>query len=101
MKRRVTANRKTKRKTPRKATRSKPQGKRREQDQKLALAFLGAPAPASIRLDHVISEHIKRVLEATDGNLSLGAVLLGMHRRSLQRYARRTKLRTRRKRGRR
>jgi len=74
----------------------KSQGKRREQDAKLALAYLGAPRPAAIHLEHVIAEHIKRVLEATDGNLSLGAALLGMHRRSLQRYARRTKLKTRR-----
>jgi transcriptional regulator with GAF, ATPase, and Fis domain len=77
-----------------------PQGKRREQDLQLALAYLGAPKPAQIRLDEVIADHIKRVLEATDGNLSLAAVLLGMHRRSLQRYARRTHLRARRKRKR-
>jgi transcriptional regulator with GAF, ATPase, and Fis domain len=84
----------------RKARPKRPQKKRREQDRQLALAYLGTPAPAQIRLDEVISDHIKRVLEATDGNLSLAATLLGMHRRSLQRYARRTHLRTRRKRKR-
>jgi transcriptional regulator with GAF, ATPase, and Fis domain len=75
----------------------RPQKKRREQDRQLAIAYLGSPSPSEIRLDEVIADHIKRVLEATDGNLSLAAKLLGMHRRSLQRYARRTQLRTRRR----
>jgi transcriptional regulator with GAF, ATPase, and Fis domain len=84
----------------RKVRQKRPQKKRREQDRQLALAYLGTPSSSEIRLDEVIAEHIKRVLEATDGNLSLAATLLGMHRRSLQRYARRTHLRTRRKRKR-
>src|SRR5436309_534567 len=95
MKKRKPKARKTKR-----VKNGKPHGPRREQDAHLALAYLGAPPPATIHLEHVIAEHIKRVLQATDGNLSLGAVLLGMHRRSLQRYARRTHLKTGRKRRR-
>jgi ActR/RegA family two-component response regulator len=55
----------------------------------LALAFLGAPNVDDVRLKRIIDRHIDRVLGATDGNLSLAADLLGMHRRSLQRYQRR------------
>jgi hypothetical protein len=76
-----------------------PRRKRRERDLELALAFLGAPRIDEIRLDNVIDEHIKRVLAATDDNLSLSADLLGMHRRSLQRYARRRQLRAPKRRG--
>jgi len=71
-------------------------GKRREQDRALALAYLAVPKPDEIRLDRVIDEHIKRILDGADGNLSLAADLLGMHRRSLQRYARRRKIRAKR-----
>jgi DNA-binding protein Fis len=59
----------------------------------LALAYLGVLSRGEIRLARVVDEHIKRVLGATDNNLSLAAVLLGMHRRSLQRYVRRKRLR--------
>lgn len=62
---------------------------RREQDRELALAYLAVGSIDEIRLDRVIAEHIRRVLGATDHNLSLAADLLGMHRRSLQRYVRR------------
>lgn len=55
----------------------------------LALAYLGMPDLADIRLKQVIDDHVARVLAATDENLSLAAELLGMHRRSLQRYVRR------------
>jgi ActR/RegA family two-component response regulator len=55
----------------------------------LALAFLGANNATDVQLQIVIDRHIARVLDASDGNLSLGAKLLGMHRRSLQRYERR------------
>jgi ActR/RegA family two-component response regulator len=72
-------------------------GKRRAQDRELALAYLAVPSVDEVRLDRVIDEHIKRILDATDGNLSLAADLLGMHRRSLQRYARRRKIRPKRK----
>ncbi|HEY2749171.1 MAG TPA: helix-turn-helix domain-containing protein [Polyangia bacterium] len=51
-----------------------------------------------VRLRRVVSAHIERVLEATDHNLSLAADLLGMNRRSLQRYARRKQERPKRKR---
>ncbi len=55
----------------------------------LALAYLGATSPTAVHLERVIDEHIERVLDATDHNLSTAAELLGMHRRSLQRYVRR------------
>jgi transcriptional regulator with GAF, ATPase, and Fis domain len=61
----------------------------REQSRELALAFLGAVVGDEVRLRSVVSAHIERVLEASDHNLSLAAELLGMNRRSLQRYARR------------
>ncbi|MCU1280045.1 MAG: hypothetical protein JWM53_3591 [bacterium] len=66
---------------------------RRAQALDLAIAYLGAQHAHRIRLKHVINEHIARVLEATDDNLSAAAKLLGMHRRSLQRMLRRTKKR--------
>lgn len=53
----------------------------------LAVAFIGAATVDDVRMRRVI--HIARVPDATDGNLSLSAELLGMHRRSLQRYIRR------------
>ena len=68
---------------------------RREQDRELALAYLAVDSIDEIRLDRVIAEHIRRVLGATDQNLSLAADLLGMHRRSLQRYVRRQESRKR------
>ena len=61
----------------------------------LALAYLGGPRPTEIRLKHVVDQHIKRVLAATDGNLSVAAELLGINRRSLQRHARRKRKRAR------
>ncbi len=69
------------------------------QGRDLALAYLGATNASSVVLDHVIDGHILRVLDATDGNLSLAAELLGMHRRSLQRYLRRKRPRARKRRG--
>lgn len=63
-------------------------GKRTNQFQ-LALAYLGAWTPSNVRLQGVIDRHIARVLAAADGNLSLAAELLGIHRRSLQRIQRR------------
>jgi len=54
-----------------------------------AIAFLGAANATDLKLAGVIDRHIVRVLDATDGNLSLAAQLLGMHRRSLQRYEKR------------
>jgi ActR/RegA family two-component response regulator len=59
------------------------------QGRDLALAYLGATNAGDVVLDRIIDGHILRVLDATDGNLSLAADLLGMHRRSLQRYLRR------------
>ena len=69
--------------------------KRRDHDRELALAYLGVGSVDEVRLDHVIDEHIERVLAASDQNLSLTADLLGMHRRSLQRYVRRKQKRAR------
>lgn len=65
----------------------------------LALAFLGARRATDVHLKVVIDRHIARVLDAADGNVSLTAGLLGMHRRSLQRYARRKNQRRRRRTG--
>ncbi len=73
--------------------------KRREQDRELALAYLAVGNVDEIRLDHVIDAHIARVLGATDHNLSLAADLLGMHRRSLQRYVRRKQQRAKKRRA--
>jgi two-component system response regulator RegA len=64
-------------------------GTRAAQARDLALAILGTANAADVQLQTVIDRHIARVLDATDGNLSLAADLLGMHRRSLQRYERR------------
>jgi ActR/RegA family two-component response regulator len=61
----------------------------REEHRELALAYLAAVSADEVRLRRVVAAHIERVLEATDHNLSLAADLLGMNRRSLQRYARR------------
>jgi DNA-binding protein Fis len=66
---------------------------RAEQARDLALAFLGATSADEIHLKRVVDAHIRKVLVATDDNLSLAAKLLGMHRRSLQRHASRRKLR--------
>ena len=61
----------------------------REEHRELALAYLGAVTADAVRLRSVVAAHIERVLAASDHNLSLAAELLGMNRRSLQRYARR------------
>ncbi|MCU1277411.1 MAG: hypothetical protein JWM53_957 [bacterium] len=62
----------------------------------LAIAYMGATNIDELRLKRVIDTHIRRVLDATDENLSAAADLLGMHRRSLQRYVRRRRPRRRR-----
>lgn len=64
----------------------------------LAVAYLGIASVDEVRLHRVIEAHIRRVLDAADGNLSTTAKLLGMHRRSLQRYLRRVESRRRRRR---
>jgi ActR/RegA family two-component response regulator len=71
------------------ATRKHYRKKRAAHSRDLALAIFGASNAADVQMQRVIDRHIARVLDATDGNLSLAANLLGMHRRSLQRYARR------------
>jgi ActR/RegA family two-component response regulator len=71
--------------------------KRADQARDLALAIFGATYAADVQLKRVIDQHIARVLTAADGNLSLAAKLLGMHRRSLQRYERRKRPRRRKK----
>jgi ActR/RegA family two-component response regulator len=63
--------------------------KRRRQEIALALACLAATTAVDAKLDIVIDRHITRVMKATDHNISLAAEVLGMHRRSLQRYLRR------------
>ena len=69
--------------------------RRAEHARDLALAFLGATSADEVQLKRVVEAHIKRVLGATNENLSLAAKLLGMHRRSLQRHELRKRLRKR------
>lgn len=66
-----------------------------EHDRALALAYLGARSAADVRLRRIVDEHIARVLEATDDNLASAAELLGVHRRSLERYRRKKPTRVR------
>jgi ActR/RegA family two-component response regulator len=63
--------------------------KRADQARDLALAIFGATNAADVRMQSVIDQHSARVIDAADGDLSLAAKLLGMHRRSLQRIERR------------
>lgn len=67
----------------------------------LTLALLGATNAETVRMKNVVRMHVKRVMDAADGNLSVAAEVLGMHRRSLQRYLRRLERKPRRRRGRR
>jgi ActR/RegA family two-component response regulator len=55
----------------------------------LALAYLGASNIDDVRMRRVVDRHIGRVLDAADGNLSLAADLLGINRRTMQRYTKR------------
>lgn len=41
-----------------------------------------------LTLDRVVRRHIRSIMSLTDGNLSAAALLLGMHRRTLQRWLR-------------
>jgi ActR/RegA family two-component response regulator len=54
----------------------------------LALAYLGAVNASDVRLKRVVDEHIERVLEASNYNRATAAELLGVHRRSIERYVR-------------
>jgi ActR/RegA family two-component response regulator len=60
----------------------------------LALASLGETDRSAIRLDNIVDQHLRRVLDACDGNRSIAARLLGINRKTLAR-----KLSTRRRRG--
>jgi ActR/RegA family two-component response regulator len=51
---------------------------------RVALDRLAIPAK-QLRLSEVIEGHLKRVMWATRGDVSLAATLLGLHRRTLQR----------------
>jgi len=42
-----------------------------------------------VSMRSIVDRHIVRVLDAADGNLSVAADLLGINRRTMQRYARR------------
>jgi ActR/RegA family two-component response regulator len=68
---------------------------RAEQARDLALAYLGVASADEVLLKRVVDAHIRRVLGATDDNLSLAARLLGMNRRSLQRHGFRKRRRRR------
>jgi ActR/RegA family two-component response regulator len=50
-----------------------------------ALRRFGAKHLRDLRLRTVLDAHIQRVIRACEGNISLAAKLLGVHRRSLQR----------------
>jgi ActR/RegA family two-component response regulator len=50
-----------------------------------ALRRFGAKHLRELRLREILDSHIQRVIRACDGNISLAAKLLGVHRRSLQR----------------
>src|SRR5262249_33087763 len=52
----------------------------------------GAVDESELDLEHVISVHVRRVLEKTDGNKSETARLLGISRSRLQRYVDKFKL---------
>ncbi len=56
-----------------------------------ALLQLGATRPAELHLAQVERAHVKRVMRACLGNVSLSATVLGMHRRTLQRWLERAR----------
>jgi ActR/RegA family two-component response regulator len=68
----------------------------RDASRDLALAFLGAHDVTEVRMAGILDRHIKRVLEATDDNLSLAAELLGVNRRTMQRLKERERSRRKR-----
>jgi ActR/RegA family two-component response regulator len=74
--------------------------RRAAQARGLALAQLCALSERDVNLARVVADHIARVLDAADGNLSLAAELLGVNRRTMQRYKRRQRSRSRARRGR-
>lgn len=51
-----------------------------------ALLLFGAVDPLELSLAQVAADHVGRVLEACRGNISLASTLLGINRRSLQRW---------------
>lgn len=51
-----------------------------------ALLRLGAVDPTDLHVRTVVSEHITYVLDACDGNRTFAAELLGIPRRTLQRW---------------
>ncbi len=57
----------------------------------IAVASLGISNVTEARLDKVEVKHIRKVLDAADGNISLAARLLGLPRRTLQRKLKRLK----------
>ena len=69
--------------------------RRRQVNAELALAFLGARSADEVRLTKVVDRHVKHVLDAADGNLSVAAELLGVNRRTMQRHARASRRRGR------
>jgi ActR/RegA family two-component response regulator len=54
----------------------------------LALAYLGTENASEVHLKRIIEQHIERVLAASDYNRGTAAELLGVHRRSIERYLR-------------
>jgi transcriptional regulator of acetoin/glycerol metabolism len=75
-------------------------GERRIHAENLALSFLGVRSINEVHLDRVVDRHVERVLDAANGNLSLTAAILGVNRRTMQRYMRRRRRPVRRRGGR-
>jgi DNA-binding protein Fis len=64
----------------------------------LALASLGVAHRGAVRLTTVVEEHLRRVVDACEGNQSLAAELLGIDRNTLARKLKLRRPRTRRRR---
>lgn len=62
-----------------------------------ALLRFGATRRRELQLDAAILDHVKRVIEACHGNKSLAAELMGIPRRTLQRWLARPKKKKRRR----
>jgi DNA-binding protein Fis len=66
--------------------------------QQIDLASLGVAHRGAVRLNTVVEEHLRRVVDACEGNQSLAAQLLGIDRNTLARKLKLRRPRTRRRR---
>jgi ActR/RegA family two-component response regulator len=78
---------------PRRSTKLKPKPGRPTPEVSAALKRGGASSLKELQLSAVIEAHVRRVLRAAGGSITLAAQLLGQHRRSLQRTMRRLGIR--------